>query len=43
MMPLTTAASFNDVRRELVGATMELGEFFIVGHDLAVSLKARPE
>jgi hypothetical protein len=41
MMPLTAAACFHNVRRELIGSPMEFSKFLIVGNDLAVSLKAR--
>jgi hypothetical protein len=41
MMPFTAAARFDNVRRELIRATMEFSKFFVVGNDLAVSLKAR--
>jgi len=40
MMPLTAAACFNNVCRELVGTTMEFGEFFVISDDLAMSLQA---
>jgi hypothetical protein len=37
MMPLAAATCFNDIGRELVGATMEFGKFLIVSDDLAMS------
>jgi hypothetical protein len=40
MMPLTTTTRLNNVGREFVGPAMELGEFFIVGDDLAMRLKS---
>jgi hypothetical protein len=43
MMPFTTAACFDNVRRELIRATMEFSKLFVIGNDLAVSLKSRPK